>query len=166
MARPGSSGRRRERVRRERPAEDTSHHRRLVNPFTPLTVMSDDQTAHLHEQAVRYLADEGIKVLFDEARQLFADAGCAVGDDLMVRVDPDLVASALETSPSEFDLHAGAPHRDVHVGGASMVIAPVGGPPFVSDRLVGRRAGSMEDQRNFLKLTQMHDVLGVTSPCV
>ena len=138
-----------------------------MNPFTPLTVMSDDQVAHLHQQAVRYLADEGIKVLFDEARSLFAGAGCSVDDEShLVRIDPDVIAAALATSPSEFELHGGAPHRDVHVGGSSVVIAPVGGPPFVSDRLHGRRAGTMEDQRNFLKLTQLHDVLSVTSPCV
>ncbi len=158
---------RRERTKRVRAPIDTSHHRRLVNPFEPLKVLSDDQVAHLHNSAVRYLADEGLRVLLPEARELFASAGASVDDgEMMVRLDPDRIAEALASAPSEFELNAPNPERSVTVGGRNLVLAPVGGPPFVSDLLQGRRPGTLADQENFLRLTQSFDVMGVTAPCV
>ena len=57
------------------PAVSTDHHRRLKNPFEPLRVLSDDHVAHIHSSALGYLADEGMRVLLDEARDIFAAAG-------------------------------------------------------------------------------------------
>ena len=85
---------RRPRRERQRAPIDTSHHRRLVNPFEPLRVLSDDHVQYLHESAVRFLADEGIRVLLEEARDLLAVDGATVEDD-MVRFDPDRIAEAL-----------------------------------------------------------------------
>lgn len=144
---------------------DTSHHRNLTNPFEPLRVLSDDHVAHIHHTAVRYLADEGMKVLFDEARDLYEAAGCTV-DGEMVRIDPDLVADALRTAPSEFQIHAANPQHTITVGGKNVLLLPVGGPPFVSDLAGGRRAGTLLHQENFLRLTQYFDVMHATSPSV
>jgi len=157
--------RRRERAPRERARVDTSHHRNLVNPFEPLKVLSDDQVNHIHDTAVRYLADEGIKVLFAEARTLFADAGCTI-DNEMVRLDPERISEALQTAPATFQIHSPNPEHTVTLGGNNVLLLPVGGPPFVSDLAGGRRAGTLEDQENFLRLTQHYDVMAATSPCV
>ena len=70
--------RRRERAARVRKPINTAHHRQMVNPYQPLRVLSDDQVVHLHNKAVQYLADEGIKVLFDEARDIFAEHGLSL----------------------------------------------------------------------------------------
>ena len=160
------TGRRRERAKRERKPISTAHHRRLVNPFEPLKVLSEDNVAHIHETARQYLAEHGIKVLLDEARDVFAAHGSKVDDDMIVKIDPDVIDAALHSAPSEFELMAPNPDRAVHVGGNSMVLAPVGGPPFASDRENGRRPGTMVDQENFLKLTQSFDVMATTAPCV
>ena len=158
--------RRRERGPRERPAADTSRYRRLVNPYRPLEVLSDDNVAHLHDRAVRYLADEGIRVLLPEARRIYADGGAIVDDETqMVRLDPESVTQALSDAPSQFELGAPNPDRAVVVGGDSVALVPVGGPPFLSGR-DGRRAGTLADQENFLRLVQTYDVLAVTSPAV
>lgn len=158
--------RRRDRATRERATPDTNHHRQLQNPFEPLRVMSDDHVEHLHQSAVRYLADNGIRVLLAEAREILVAGGATVDDDMVVRLDPDSIAAALETAPSHFELQSVNPERNVPVGGNSVALVPVGGPPFVSDLRNGRRTGTMEDQENFLKLTQSHDVLAVPSPCI
>jgi len=132
-----------------------------------MRVLSDDQVTHLHDRAVGYLADEGIRVLFPEAREIFAEAGCRVDkDEQMVRLDPEIVADALAAAPSEFAIHAPNPKRDMQIGGRSVSLLPVGGPPFVSDLRDGRRAGTLADQENFLKLTQTYDVMAATSPSV
>ncbi|NNC78532.1 MAG: trimethylamine methyltransferase family protein [Acidimicrobiales bacterium] len=154
------------RRRRERQPVDVSFRRQLVNPFEPLRVLSEDEVEHVHQTSIRYLADSGIKVLLDEARHIFGAGGAVVDDDSMVRLDPDMVRSALTTAPASFELHAPNPIRNVPVGGRSVALLPVGGPPFVSDLSGGRRAGTLEDQRNFLRLTQIYDVLAATAPCV
>lgn len=151
---------------RERAPVSTDHHRNLVNPFEPLQVLSEDQVAHIHETAVRYLADEGIKVLFEEAREIFATAGCPSGDDEVVWLDPDVIAEALESAPSTFEIHAPNPLRNMAIGGRNLNLLPVGGPPFVSDRAGGRRPGTLGDQENFLRLTQSFDALAGSGPSV
>ncbi len=156
----------RSRANRERAPIDVRHRRRLENPFEPLRVLSDDNVAHIHESAIQYLCDEGIRVLFEEARDTFAAGGATVTDDHMVRLDPDCIRSALASAPSVFEIFAPNPERNVDVGGRSVALVPVGGPPFASDLTGGRRAGTLADQQNFLRLTQIYDVLAVTSPCV
>ncbi len=159
--------RRRERTKRVRTVRSTSHHRLLKNPFEPLRVLSDDHVAHIHASAVRYLADQGVRVLFDEALALFGQSGASVDKEtMMVRLDPDAVAEALSSAPAEFEIDAPNPERSVIVGGSNLVLAPVGGPPFASDLAGGRRAGTIADQENFLRLTQHFDVMAVTAPCV
>ena len=124
--------RRRARVARERKPINTDHHRQLVNPFEPLRVLSDDQVAHLHNSAVQYLADEGIKVLFDEARDIFAEAGCPSDEEGIVRLDPDVIANALESSPETFQIFPPNPERNITLGKNNLALTPVGGPPFLS----------------------------------
>jgi trimethylamine--corrinoid protein Co-methyltransferase len=113
-----------------------------------------------------YLADEGIRVLLDEARDIFRAAGAALDEEMMVRVDPEMIIDALAVAPSDFELKAPGADRTVMVGGNNLVLAPVGGPPFVSDLRNGRRPGTLADQENFLRLAQSYDVIGVTAPSV
>ena len=128
--------------------------------------MSDDETEMIHETAIRYLADEGIRVLDDEAQQLYAQGGATVDDDQMVCLDPDRVREALRSAPSTIDVAAPNPIRSLKLGGTSLNLAPVAGPPFVTDRIKGRRAGTLEDQQNFLRLTQHFDVMSTVCPSV
>ncbi|MCP3975261.1 MAG: trimethylamine methyltransferase family protein [bacterium] len=159
--------RRRNRPRRERAPVSTAHHRRLENPYEPLRALAEDQVAAIHASAVRYLADEGIRITFDEARNILVAAGAATSDDDdIVRFDPDAVAGAVASSPASIDLHAPNPERNLTIGGRSVALIPVAGPPFVSDRHRGRRAGTLDDQKNFLRLTQSYDVMAAAAPCV
>jgi len=160
--------RRRNRPSRDRTPASTAHHRKLTNPYQPLRVLTDDQVAHIHDSAVRYLAAEGVRVTFDEARRILVDAGAATSDEesSMVRLDPDAVAAAVQSAPSTIELHAPNPERNLTIGGRSVALLPVAGPPFVSDRHRGRRAGTMEDQQNFLRLTQTYDVMAAAAPCI
>jgi len=57
------------------------------------------------------------------------------------------------SAPREFTQHARNPARSVQIGGNHTVFAPAYGPPFVSDLDCGRRYGTLEDFRNFVKLS-------------
>ncbi len=144
----------------------TEKYRHLVNPFEPLKILSEDQVAHIHNTAVRYLADKGMGVLLPDARSILVDSGATVDDEGVVRFDPDVVEAALRSAPSEFEFHAPNPARNVAVGGRNIALVPVAGPPFVSDRLNGRRYGTLADQENFVRLIQSFDVMAVTTPAI
>jgi trimethylamine---corrinoid protein Co-methyltransferase len=161
-------GRRGRRPRREATASSprTARYRRLTNPFAHLEVLDEEQIERIHLAAVRLLADAGIRVLLQEARDRFAAAGCTVEDDAMVRLDPDLVANALETAPQRFAVLARADHRSFEVGGRHVAFMPVGGPPHATDLERGRRTGSFADFLELLRLSQHFDVLHGTSPLV
>ena len=54
--------------------------------------------------------------------------------------------------PADFTQHARNPARSVEIGGNSVVFSPAYGSPFVMDLDRGRRYGTIEDFRNFIKL--------------
>lgn len=156
----------RRRPRRERRAgggRSERRYRRLVNPFEPLEVLSEDQIAGIHQASLEILAEDGIKVLLEDGRRRFEGAGAAIDEDLMVRLDPGLVGWALESAPAEFELVARNRERNVTVGGRNVVLAPVGGPPHAVDLDRGRRAGTLQDFCDLLRLSQAFDVIHVTS---
>jgi trimethylamine--corrinoid protein Co-methyltransferase len=57
------------------------------------------------------------------------------------------------TAPRQFTQHARNPARSVEIGGPNTVFAPAYGSPFVHDLDKGRRYATIEDFRNFVKLT-------------
>lgn len=86
------------------------------------------------------------------ALELWREAGADVQGE-RVRFEPGLVRSIIRRSaPSSFIHHARNPARSVTVGGEHIVFSPAYGSPFVHDLEGGRRYGSIEDFRNFVKL--------------
>jgi trimethylamine--corrinoid protein Co-methyltransferase len=142
-------------------------YRRLVNPFEPVRLFSDDQVEALHQAALTVLRDTGMRVLHAEARKVFEQAGASVDPDtLMVRLDPALVSQALSSAPRSFTLHAGVPDRDVEIGGRNLAVSAVGGPPNVSDIETGKRPGRLADTLDFFRLTQSFDVIHLLNQSV
>ena len=142
-----------------RPVRVTEY-RRLVNPFPPMRVFSDDAVAHIHETALRMLEELGMRVLLPRARMIYRAAGATVDDDsLMVRIGRDLVAQALETTPRQVTAVAGAPERDLVFGGANIAFGAVGGAPHAMDLDKGKRPGTLEDFRVMTRLCQSYDVI-------
>jgi trimethylamine--corrinoid protein Co-methyltransferase len=150
-----------------RVVRDITGRRQLRNPFGGATILSDDHVAHLHAQALLFLQSSGVKVLLPEARTRFAAAGAAVDDDThIVRLDASLAQSLLDLAPAEFTITARNTDRSLIIGGDHLVLAPVAGPPYVSDRVHGRRPGTLADFDDFVRLTQRTEVLHTTTPAV
>ena len=72
-----------------------------------------------------------------------------------MRFPPGLAKSLCKTSPALYTQHARNPARNVEIGGDNMVFAPNYGSPFVTCLDKGRRYGTIEDFRNFVKLAYM-----------
>ena len=98
---------------------------------------------------------EEIGVSFPEQPEAVArwkDAGADVDGD-RVHIPRGLARKLCETAPSQYTQLARDPEKSVVIGGKNLVLAPVYGPPFVRDMDGGRRYATMEDFRNFVKLT-------------
>ncbi|HEX4568904.1 MAG TPA: trimethylamine methyltransferase family protein [Dongiaceae bacterium] len=141
-------------------AHRASTYRRLVNPFEPLRVFSDDQVEAMHRTALRILEELGMRVLLPEGRRILAAAGARVDEESrMVHLDRGLVEEMLAKAPAEIELVARAPERCLTIGGRHVAVIPVGGPPHVTDTDRGKRAGTLADYVEFTKLAQSYDVI-------
>ena len=139
----------------------------LKNPFILQKSFSEDRLEDIHQTALRVVEELGIRVLNEEARSLFKQAGASVDDDtLMVNIDRSLIEQALETAPSEFVLHGATPQKSATLGGDNIAFVSVGGPPHISDLDHGKRNGALEDTRNIIKLSEYFDVMHIQSPNV
>ncbi|MDT8344034.1 MAG: trimethylamine methyltransferase family protein [Thermohalobaculum sp.] len=89
-----------------------------------------------------------------EALRRWREAGADVRGE-RVHIPRGLARALCKTAPSRYTQHARNPERSVEIGGKSLVLAPVYGPPFLRDRDGGRRYATMEDFRTFVKLGYM-----------
>ena len=145
-------------------AKRERNYRALKNPLVRQPAFSDDRVEAIHQTALRVIEELGIRVLNDDARKRFKQAGATVHEDsLMVHIDRELVEQALETAPSEFVLHGATPERNVTLGGDNVAFVSVGGPPHISDLDNGKRNGTLEDTRNIIKLSEHFDVIHLQS---
>ncbi len=140
--------------------------RRVVNPFTPLEILSADQVEAIHAAGLTILRDIGVEVLGGAALDRFARAGVrlerstgareAVG---RVRLDPAQVEELVARAPSRFALRSRNPDRNLVFGDRHLVFASVGGPAFVSDLDGGRRPGTLADLERFVRVVGALDII-------
>jgi len=124
----------------------------------PTRIVSDDQIEAIHLHSLKVLEDVGMDVLLPEAREILKKAGAIVEGE-RVRLGRDIVLEALKTPPAEFTFHARNPAHDITLGGNWIAFAPVGGPPNCSDADRGRRPGKLEDNANFIRLSQFFNCI-------
>src|SRR6266478_10256243 len=103
-----------------------------------------------------------MKVLSADARKAYRDAGADLDEATQtVRLGRDLVAASLATAPRDITLHAVDPQRHVPLSKQCVAFAPTSGPPNIMDTAGGRRAGTLEDFCNLIKLCQNFEVFHV-----
>ena len=145
----------REARRRERSHRGGGVHRPYIQRNIPTyDILSEENLIRIEQTADRILAETGIEFRDDpDALELWRKAGAQV-DGLLVRFEPGMLREVLSSAPSVFTQHARNPENSVKIGDGSVVFAPAYGSPFVMDLDRGRRFGTMEDFRNFIKLAQ------------
>jgi trimethylamine---corrinoid protein Co-methyltransferase len=149
-----------------RPRRDNRQRVRAVYPvpvpfikrvIPPYEMLEEDQLVDIERHADRILQEIGMEIRGDsEAIALWKDAGAQIEGEWRVRVPMGLAREIVKRSaPAEFVQHARNAARSVAIGGRATVFAPAYGPPFVCDAERGRRYGTIEDFKNFVKLTYM-----------
>lgn len=116
-------------------------------------VLDEEGLALIEGNADTILEEVGIDFHGEEeAPAIWRAAGADVEGE-RVRFPRGLCRSIIRKSaPREFVQHARNPARSVVMGGKNVVFAPAYGSPFVRDLDQGRRYGTIEDFRNFVKL--------------
>ena len=125
----------------------------LTRTLAPFEVLSEEGLATLEENADRILEEVGIEFHdAPDALELFSEAGADVQGE-RVRFPRGLCRSLVQaTAPAQFTQVARNRANDVVFGGQGTIFAPAYGSPFVRDLDGGRRYGTIEDFRNFVKL--------------
>ena len=161
---------RRGRIRNNHSNSQSNRHKQyrlLKNPFTPQSVFSEDEANQIHLTALRILEELGLKILHDEARSRFKKAGAMVNHDTQtVKIGADIVSDALNTAPKSIPVKTGNRKRDFTLELGSLLFGAGAGSPNVIDAERGRRAGTLQDFDDFVRLTQDFDALHLNVPFV
>jgi trimethylamine--corrinoid protein Co-methyltransferase len=133
--------------------------RPLVNKLKPVEILSEDGIEMIHRASMRLLKEFGLLIIdYPPARETFKANGATVAGEL-VKVDEDTLMQFVRQAPATFTQLARNPANSLTFGGNNTIFAPVYGPPFVGDLENGRRRATIEDFRNFAKLTYMAENL-------
>ena len=153
----------RRRNKRKKPKKDSITQlpwQEVVTRFSPWKIISEDEIESIHHASLDVLESVGMKVLHQDARNIFKNAGLNVNESSqMVYFDRDFVLSKISTPPEEFILRARNPKRDLKLGGNHLIFSAVGGPAYCSDLDGGRRRGSFEDLQNYMKIIQSLNII-------
>jgi trimethylamine---corrinoid protein Co-methyltransferase len=124
----------------------------FVNKMPRYEILSEDAMETLDRGWRRIVTELGVEFLLEDSLEEFRKAGQKVEGN-NVKLDPEFLLEQVAKAPREFDVQARNPEHSVHIGGDHMVFASVYGPPFVREGDT-RRDATMEDYRNFVKLSQ------------
>ena len=118
-------------------------------------VLTEEALQIIERNAETVLAEIGVNFVENpDALERWKSVGAEVEGE-RVRIPRGLARKLCSTAPSEYIQHARNPERSVRIGGNSLVLAPVYGPPFVRDAEGGRRYATMADFEKFVKLGYM-----------
>ena len=92
------------RRQRKTPMVHKTNYGQLQHALGPQSVLSEDNVANIHQNALRVLQELGISILLPEARDLLKLAGARVQDHI-VFFPRDMVANAIKNRPQTL-LHA------------------------------------------------------------
>jgi trimethylamine--corrinoid protein Co-methyltransferase len=126
--------------------------------LAPARILSDDQIETINARSLQVLEEIGMDILWPEAREMLRGAGALVSEE-RVRIGREIVESVIGLAPSEITFHARNPEHTIRIGGNWIAFAPVGGPPNCSDMDRGRRPGTLEDNANFVRLSQFFNCI-------
>lgn len=116
-------------------------------------VLGQQEIERIHAASMKILADVGIKVDYDKARELFRQAGAQVDEEMrVVHIPARLVQWALEQTPSSFTLYGNDPDFQVEIGGDNVCFAGLGTPTHILDiETSERREVALADVRRHLQ---------------
>ncbi len=102
---------------------------------------------------MQILKEVGVCFHAPEAIDIFKEHGVKA-DKNIAFLDEDLVAKALQSVPSRFEIAAREPSKSVDIGKESFIFAPGYGAAFIVSSTGEQRDGTLADYNNFCRLVQ------------
>jgi trimethylamine--corrinoid protein Co-methyltransferase len=126
----------------------------LTRKLPPVEVISTEGLEQIEANADTLLEQVGIEIVnFPDATEIFRGAGADI-EGQRVRFPRGMCRSLIQaTAPRIFTQRARNPARSVQIGDPYMVLVPTYGSPFIHNLDEGRRYATIDDFRNFVKLT-------------
>ncbi len=141
--------------RAERTAVRIEAARFIERNIPDLEILSEEALQIIEWNAETVLEEIGVNFVDNPAAlELWRQAGADVRGE-RVHIPRGMARKLCATAPGRFTQAARNPERSVEIGGRSLVLAPVYGPPFVRDLEGGRRYATIADFQNFVKLGYM-----------
>ena len=122
---------------------------------------SEQEVRRIHETCLRLLETVGVDFSYEPALEVLKKGGCKV-EGQRVFFSPKLVEAQVAKAPAHYTLQARNPEKNVVIGGEHIAFIPCYGPPFVTDLDRGRRASTLEDYINFVKLGHASRSMDIT----
>lgn len=121
--------------------------------INPVTAVNDTQLDRIHAASMAILRDIGIEFRDETALHQWREFGAKVEGN-RVRLSEEMVMGLIAKAPSRFTIHGRNPDHVAEIGPDTMTFATMQGAPCVRDLNGNRRASTLEDLRNFNRLTQ------------
>jgi trimethylamine--corrinoid protein Co-methyltransferase len=118
-------------------------------------ILTEEQIIAVEEVAEKILQEIGVEVRHEPSLKLLKEAGLDVAGERVRFPHGYCRKLIVDNAPSRFIQHARNPEKSVEIGGNSLVLVPVYGPPFVAATDIDRRYGTLEDCNNFVRLAHM-----------
>jgi len=116
-----------------------------------IELLSPQEIEQIHDTSMDLLSNVGVQFPYEPALAVFQKHGIRIDGQRVYLTEAQLM-KALEMAPQQFTIHARNPQHSVTVGAGRPVLAPAYGAPFLVDLDVGKRAPTMDDYRNLVKI--------------
>ena len=141
--------------RAERTAVKIECERFIERNIPNLEILSEEAIEIIEFNAETILEEIGVAFTDNPgAIEIWRNAGADIEGE-RVRIPRGLARTLCKTAPKKIIQHARNSERNVEIGGNTLVMAPVYGPPFVRTASGGRRYATIEDFQKFVKLGYM-----------
>lgn len=121
---------------------------------------TQEDLSTIHHGSLRILAGAGVVFESEKAVAIFRRHGFRT-DGRKVYFTEAAVTRALETAPERFRLHARNPAKSIDIGTDTVVLAPTGGAPNISDVGGRQRRATMADFETCCRLVHSSEVLSL-----
>ncbi|MDC1184122.1 trimethylamine methyltransferase family protein, partial [Gammaproteobacteria bacterium] len=141
--------------RAERTAVKIECERFIERNIPNLEILSEEAIEIIEFNAETILEEIGVAFTDNPgAIEIWRNAGADIEGE-RVRIPRGLARKLCKTAPKKIIQHARNSERNVEIGGNTLVMAPVYGPPFVRTASGGRRYATIGDFQKFVKLGYM-----------
>lgn len=134
----------------------------MPTPAHYFNLITPDQLDEIHENTMRIMAEVGIIMPYDHAKELLKQHGCTIEGDL-VKFPRELVEEAIRTAPDHYTLYSRNPQKNVDISCYKVSTAGPYGSPFVTDFERGRRRSKLSDFIEIAKIVDKCDAIDIQS---